>query len=82
MRDTWTALQFDDAVIEFGEFVDRKCAELDENRMPLHTVKEYVYNTPMDGDLDMIVDMDIEMYRGIPGIGARYIDNTPEDERE
>lgn len=83
LRDTWTALQFDDLVISFGERVDAKCSEIDEQGNPVHNLSEYVYDkrdagtSGFDADLERVIAMNFEEYRSIPGVGIRFIDNSP-----
>jgi hypothetical protein len=49
MRDTWTALQFDSAVLTFGRAIENKLGIIEDGK-PKYTLKELLADQPTEAE--------------------------------
>lgn len=73
IEDDWTPIQFDEAVVMFGQRIESMLEMRDKEGYPIHSLDELLADIPTDTDLEDIVAVDIDVYTGIPGIRARTV---------
>ena len=65
--DWFTAFQFDAAVSYFGNFIDGKLAETDDDHKPVHTLSDLLDDKPSEKR----VATDYSRLKRVPGIVVR-----------